>query len=61
VVTVTLRLTGGTQVINVHNVYNPPPTSHNDETGTATFIALNDALTMSGRYIIVKDFNLYHL
>jgi Endonuclease-reverse transcriptase len=59
-VTVTLRLIGGTQMINVYNVYNPPPTSHNDETGIATFIALNDALTMPGRHIVVGDFNLHH-
>jgi hypothetical protein len=48
-------------MLNVYNVYNPPPTSHNDEIGTALIIALNDALAMPGRHIIVGDFNLYHL
>jgi hypothetical protein len=60
VVTVTLRLAGGTQTMNVHNVYSPPPISYNDETGTASIIALNSALTMPGRHIIVRDFNLHH-
>ena len=60
VATVTLRLAGGTQVINVHNVYSPPPASHNDETGTASIIALTNALTMPGRHIVVGDFNLHH-
>ena len=56
----TLRLAGGTQVINIYNIYNPPPSCHNDETGTASIIALNDALAMPGRHIVVGDFNLHH-
>jgi endonuclease/exonuclease/phosphatase (EEP) superfamily protein YafD len=59
-VMVTLRLAGGTQAINVHNVYNPSPASHNDETGTASIMALNSALTMPGHHIVVGDFNLHH-
>ena len=59
-VTVTLRLAGGKQAINVHNVYNPPPASHNDEAGTASITALNNALTMPGCHIVVGDFNLHH-
>jgi hypothetical protein len=61
VATVILRLEGGTQVINIHNVYNLPPSYHNDEIGTVLIIALNNALAMPGRYIIVGDFNLYYL
>jgi hypothetical protein len=56
-----LRLAGGTQAINVYNVYNSSPSSYNDEIGTALIITLNNALTMPGRYIIIEDFNLYHL
>jgi len=44
----------------VHNAYNPPPTSHNDETGIASIMALNSALTMPGRHIVVGNFNLHH-
>jgi hypothetical protein len=58
---VLLRLAGGMQILNVYNVYNLPPTSHNDEIDTVSIIALNDVLAMPGRYIIVGDFNLYHL
>jgi hypothetical protein len=58
---VSLRLAGGMQILNVYNVYNLPPISHNDEINTALIIALNDALAMPGRHIIVGDFNLYHL
>jgi hypothetical protein len=60
VVTVTLRLAGETQVLNVYNVYNLPPISYNDEIGTVSIIALNDTLTMPRRHIIIEDFNLYH-
>jgi hypothetical protein len=60
VVTVILRLEGGTQVINIYNVYNPSPSCYNDETGTVLIIALNNALAMPGRYIVVRDFNLYY-
>jgi hypothetical protein len=47
-------------MLNVYNVYNLLPTSYNDEIGTASIIALNDALAIPKRYIIVEDFNLYH-
>jgi hypothetical protein len=60
VATVTLRLEGGTQVVNIYNVYNLPPSCHNDETGTASIMALNNALAMPGRHIVVGDFNLHH-
>jgi hypothetical protein len=55
-----LRLAGEMQMLNVYNVYNLPSTSYNDEIGIASIIALNDALTMPERHIIVKDFNLHH-
>jgi hypothetical protein len=58
---VALRLAGGTQTMNVYNVYSLPPINYNDETGIVSIIALNSALTMSGRHIIVKDFNLHYL
>jgi hypothetical protein len=61
VVTVTLRLVSGTQTMNIYNVYNLPPINYNDETGIASIITLNSALTMPERYIIVRDFNLHHL
>jgi hypothetical protein len=61
VIMVILRLEGGTQIINIYNVYNSPPFYHNDEIGTALIIALNNALAIPGRYIVVKNFNLYHL
>jgi hypothetical protein len=61
VITVILRLEGGTQVVNIYNVYNLPPSCYNDETGTVLIIALNNALAIPGRYIVVRDFNLYYL
>jgi hypothetical protein len=60
-ITIILRLIDETQIINVYNVYNLSPTSYNDEINIISFIALNDALTMLGHYIIIKDFNLYYL
>jgi hypothetical protein len=61
VITVSLRLADKTQILNIYNVYNPPPTSHNDEINTVSIIALNDVLAMPERYIIVEDFNLHYL
>jgi hypothetical protein len=57
----TLHLVNGTQAINIYNVYSPPPTNYNDEINIILIITLNSALTMPGRYIIVKDFNLHYL
>jgi hypothetical protein len=57
----TLRLVGGTQIINIYNIYSPPPINYNNETGIVLIITLNSALTMPGHYIIVKDFNLHYL
>jgi hypothetical protein len=48
-------------MINVYNVYNLSPFYYNDEINTALIIALNNALTMPGRHIVVGDFNLYYL
>jgi hypothetical protein len=48
-------------MLNVYNVYNLFPTSYNDEIDTALIIALNDALAILERYIIVEDFNLHYL
>jgi hypothetical protein len=48
-------------MINIYNVYNSPPFYYNNKIGTVLIIALNNVLAISERYIIVRDFNLYHL
>jgi exonuclease III len=59
--TVSLRLIGEEQaVINIHNIYNPPPSSHTEEREKGTLPYLQHALHMPGAHIVVGDFNLHH-
>jgi Endonuclease-reverse transcriptase len=46
--------------INIHNIYNPPPPSHNEEREKGTLPYLRHALRMPGEHIVVGDFNLHH-
>ncbi len=59
-ITITLRLAGGTRVINIHNCYNPPPRSHSEATDLGTLNSLPHALRMPGEHILLGDFNLHH-
>ncbi len=46
-------------LIHVHNIYNPPPSSHtSNEPGTLP--ALDQALDKPGQHIAVGDYNLHH-
>jgi hypothetical protein len=58
--TITLRLAGGTRVINIHNCYNPPPQSHSEATNHGILELLPHALRMQGEHILIGDFNLHH-
>ena len=59
--TITVRTADEDQrVINVHNVYSPPPTSHYDPRVPAQVHALADILSVLGEYILLGDFNLHH-
>jgi exonuclease III len=59
--TVSLRCTGEQHmVINIHNIYNPPPPSHSEEHEKGTLPYLQNALRMPGAHIVVGDFNLHH-
>jgi len=60
---VTLRITDeaqGPRIINIHNVYNPPPRSHNEKEELGTLAALPQASQMPGEHIFLGDFNLHH-
>jgi exonuclease III len=61
--TVTLRIASESQesrTINIHNVYNPPPKSHNEEEELGTLAVLPQASRMPGEHIFLGDFNLHH-
>jgi len=60
---VTLRIEDGIQgsrIINIHNMYNPPPRSHNENEDLGTLVYLPQATRMPGEHIILGDFNLHH-
>jgi exonuclease III len=59
--TVSLRCAGEQHAaVNIHNIYNPPPPSHNEEREKGTLLYLQQALRMAGTHIVVGDFNLHH-
>lgn len=61
VCTISMRIAGeGGITINIHNVYNPPPATHNDEGEIDAVRILAQALRMPGEHIVVGDFNLHH-
>lgn len=61
VCTISMRIAGeGGITINIHNVYNPPPATHNDEGEIDAVRILAQALRMLGEHIVVGDFNLHH-
>jgi hypothetical protein len=58
---VNVRRVGEQQaVINIYNIYNLPPPSHNEEREKDILPYLQHALRMPGEYIVIKDFNLYY-
>ena len=60
--TVSMRLAGETtMMINIHNVYNPPPYSYMEDEETEPIEALAQALRMPGEHIMMGDFNLHYL
>jgi hypothetical protein len=61
---ITLRIkdeSRGLRIINIHNVYNPPPKSHNEDENLSIFVYLSQTIRMLNEYIILKDFNFYYL
>jgi hypothetical protein len=59
--TASLRCAGEQHaVINIHNIYNPPPPRHSEERDKGTLPYLQNALRMPGVHIVVGDFNLHH-
>ena len=59
-VTITLRIAGGSRVVNIHNCYNPPPAHHGETENRGTLDDLPQALRMPGEHILLGDFNLHH-
>jgi exonuclease III len=60
-ITVSIRLAGErNEIINIHNIYNPPPASHTEHRNKGTLIEIPEALSMPGAHIMVGDFNLHH-
>jgi exonuclease III len=57
---ITMRLAGGSRIINIHNCYNPPPRSHSEIIDLGTIETLPLALRMPGEHILLGDFNLHH-
>ena len=60
---VTLRIaeeSQGPRIINIHNVYNPPPRSHNEEEELGTLIILLQTSYIPGKHVFLEDFNLYY-
>lgn len=55
---ITLSLTTTTNVIHIHNYYNPPSAHTSTELGTLSI--LPRALAMQGQHILLGDFNLHH-
>lgn len=47
--------------INVYGVYNPSPNSHNDVVNRGSLDAIERALDMQEKSVIVGDFNLHYL
>jgi exonuclease III len=61
--TISLRLADETQpnhIVNIHNVYNPPPESHATTAPSETLQALRRIAEIPGEHAIVGDFNLHH-
>lgn len=62
VATLTLqtRCTGEPLTIQVHNVYNPSPTSYSSTDSASNMAHVRNAISAPGQHILLGDFNLHH-
>ena len=51
---------GVAEVIHIHNVYNPSPTSYSSTDSPSTLSTARSMLTQGVHHILLGDFNLHH-
>ena len=59
--TITVHTGITAKTINIHNIYNPSPTSYTSTNSPSTIPTAAQQLRKNGEHILLGDFNLHHL
>ena len=57
---ITTHINGTSELIHIHNVYNPSPTSYSSVDSLSTFSAIKKQLDVEAHHILLGDFNLHY-